>query len=135
MKKKCIAGFIIALFLVFTGCEAGLVTDDGSGDSSGSDSFSFSDMYARLNKQRDEIELLLSSQETRITAMETTLLNVVPLYQFTSSYVSDNYYSTNPTPPWTYAYTGTTCYVFSTPTPPPAPEIEVEEEEEEENPL
>ncbi|MCP4138280.1 MAG: hypothetical protein GY754_45380 [bacterium] len=139
MKKKstiCLASLMIAVVMVFSGCEAGLMSEDGANGSSGdSGHFSFSDIYGRLNKHQEEIEqlkLLVNAQqqiineqealienvtnsslaglESRVGTIETMLGNAVPYYRFLAN--GDNYYSTDPTVPWGYISMGVSCYVL-----------------------
>ncbi|MCP4135535.1 MAG: hypothetical protein GY754_31490, partial [bacterium] len=55
MKKFLCIGVLVVLVLAFAGCEAGLTSDDSSGE--GND-FSFSDMYERINVMEPEIKEL-----------------------------------------------------------------------------
>ncbi|MCP4138637.1 MAG: hypothetical protein GY754_47210 [bacterium] len=68
MKKNAIFSSVVSMGLVclfaFSGCEAGLISDDGmgSGDNSGS-GFSFSDMYTRMSALQEEVDWLKQVNE------------------------------------------------------------------------
>ncbi|MCP4129905.1 MAG: hypothetical protein GY754_02705 [bacterium] len=60
----------VACLLAFSGCEAGLTSNDGTGTSEDND-FSFSDMYAKIKTLQEEVDRLKASNTALSEALVT----------------------------------------------------------------
>ncbi|MCP4138443.1 MAG: tail fiber protein [bacterium] len=69
MKKMFFTGLLIVS--IFSGCEAGLTSNDNTGTSGEDDMFSFSEMYSDIKKLKEEIIRLKQVNEEQETALKS----------------------------------------------------------------